>query len=217
MSGQSDRKLSPPLDAFPGFHSNSDGRRLRFDRKSNAFAVTVGQADFYVTSNPREYIETVLGSCIAVCMYDPAIRCGGMNHFVLPEEPGNRSNYPSLPLRYGAYSIERLVNALLGYGAHRKRIEAKVFGGGNVVSFGANVGHRNADFVEDYLDREGFTITARHLRGTTARKLRYFPTTGVVQLQMLGVNAADPLVRTELELRRRLQQGEREKDNTVVY
>lgn len=216
MPGFSELKLNLPQSG-PDELSDQDGRRLRFDRKLNAFAVTIGQADFYVTSNPREYIQTVLGSCIAVCMFDPVLGCGGMNHFVLPDEPGVRSDYPSLPMRYGAYSIERLVNALLGYGAQRPRIEVKVFGGGNVVNFGSNVGHRNADFVEDYLAREGFAVTVRHLRGTSARKIRFFPSTGAVQLQLIGVSASHSLVRTELELRQSLQRRARERDDTTVF
>jgi chemotaxis protein CheD len=177
-------------------------RRLQFDREINALLVWVGQADYFVSSSPNEVIVTVLGSCIAVCMYDSVARCGGMNHFILPEDTGGRTELPGMALRYGSYSIERMVNSLLAKGAKRERLVTKVFGGGNVISGNANVGHRNADFVEEYLKREGFHIGAKHLRGNQARKIRFFPTTGKVQMTMLGGEAIKSVVRSEDMLRK---------------
>ena len=181
--------------------AQADGRRLQFDREMNALLVWVGQADYYVSSSPNEIIVTVLGSCIAVCLHDPFTGYGGMNHFVLPEDTGV-GGLAGFEMRYGSYSIERLVNTLVSKGAKRERLEAKVFGGANVLAGKSNVGHRNADFVEDYLKREGLKIKSQHLRGSLARKVRYFPTTGRVQLTELGRDAALPIVTSESQLSR---------------
>lgn len=143
--------------------------------------VWVAQADFYVTANPVEVLSTILGSCIAVCIHDPVAACGGMNHFLLPEAPTPTDGLPSIELRYGSYSIERLINAVLSRGGRRDRLEAKVFGGSNVLGT-TNIGHHNADFVEAYLEKEGVPIVARDLRGTAPRRIHYYPTTGLAKM-----------------------------------
>lgn len=184
--------------------SGTGARRVRFDRSLGALAIKVDQADFYVTSEPHQYLATILGSCIAVCIRDPVILCGGMSHFALPEETGTPDATPGLQLRYGAFSIERLINALAARGALRQRLEVKVFGGANVIESGAKIGYRNSDFVESYFEREGIAIAARHLRGQSGRKVRYFPTTGRVQMKLLASALAPKIARHESEIERRV-------------
>lgn len=181
-------------------------RRVHFDREIGALAIKVDQADYYVSSQPNEYLVTVLGSCIAVCMRDPAVMCGGMSHFALPEETGVQDTLPSLQLRYGAYSIERLINALAARGAARHRLEVKVFGGANVIESETKIGFRNADFVEQYFEREGIAIMARHLRGQSGRKVRYFPMTGRAQVKLLTPDVAPLIARHESEVERNVAQ-----------
>ncbi len=159
------------------------GRRRYYDRALDATVVRVFQGDFYVTSNPSELLTTTLGSCVAVCVRDPIIRFGGMNHFVLPTSDHRGERRPTLAMRYGSYSIERLVNTVLAEGGVRERLEVKVFGGANIVEGITNIGCRNADFVERYLANEGIAISSQHLRGCWPRKLRYTPSTGLVQMR----------------------------------
>lgn len=160
----------------------ASSREVRFrasDRLLNKTSIWLAQGEFKISSSATEVLTTVLGSCIAVCICDPDIGCGGMNHFLLPESPRPIDGLPSLELRYGSYSIERLINAILARGGRRDRLQIKVFGGGNIMGT-SNIGHGNADFVEDYMRKEGFNIAAKDLRGTLARKVHYFPTTGLV-------------------------------------
>jgi chemotaxis protein CheD len=138
----------------------------------------VYQGDFQVATQPGVVFMTVLGSCVAVCMRDPVVGIGGMNHFLLPEDDKQNGPYPSLEMRYGCYSVERLTNAILMRGGKRERLEVKVFGGANIRGFSSTIGSRNADFVERYAAKEGLTIVAGDLRGVSPRKLRYFPSTG---------------------------------------
>jgi chemotaxis protein CheD len=140
------------------------------------------QGDFYVSCRPDLYLTTVLGSCIAVCARDPLTGCGGMNHFLLPDTVMTDDHYPSLALRYGSYSIERLINAILSRGGRRERLEVKVFGGANTFDSQSNIGGRNVDFIEHYFARERIPIAAADLRGVYPRKLRYFPSTGRAQV-----------------------------------
>jgi len=93
--------------------------------------------------------------------------------------------------------MERLINDILKQGGIRQRLEIKVFGGGNVMKGTANIGHRNADFVESYLLEENLSITAHHLRGNLPRRVHYFPATGRVMLLELRPTEEEIMARNE--------------------
>jgi len=137
----------------------------------------------YLAVDDGTALVTVLGSCVAACLRDPLLRIGGMNHFMLPD--GNADG--GAPARYGSHAMELLINDLLKRGASRRRLEAKVFGGANVLrGFTSNpVGSRNADFIGAYLDAEGIPVLASDLGGIHPRKIWFFPDTGRVMLQRL--------------------------------
>ncbi len=163
-------------------------RRFRGARAGEMF-VRIFQGEYYVTDRPDEVLSTVLGSCVAVCVRDPEIRVGGMNHFLLPSAAS--PSRQGFSLRYGVYSVERLINDILGRGGERERLEVKVFGGANVLKGMARIGSRNAEFVENYLAREGLPIAAKHLRGDIARRIRYYPTTGRVMMSRIDRDVMD--------------------------
>ena len=156
----------------------------------------------YLVVDDGTALVTVLGSCIAACVRDPLLQLGGMNHFMLPE--GNVGD--GAPARYGSYAMELLINELLKRGANRRRLEAKVFGGANVLKgFTSNpVGTRNAEFVLAYLDAEQIPVVAEDLRGIHPRKVWFFPQTGRVMVNRLPhahdaeVLAAESAVRARL-------------------
>lgn len=180
------------------------GRKSHFDKSAGAMAVWIFQGDFYVSSRPDLFLTTVLGSCIAVCMRDAVAQCGGMNHFLLPDAEDRHDHYPSLALRYGSYSVERLINAILSRGGRRERLEIKVFGGANVIGGGSDVGGRNVEFIEHYFAKERLPIAAADLRGSLPRKLRYFPTTGRAMVSELRNREAIEAVQSEAALRSRM-------------
>ena len=138
----------------------------------------------YLVVDDGTALVTVLGSCVAACIRDPVLRLGGMNHFLLPDGNGADGGAPA---RYGSYAMEVLINELLKRGASRKRLEAKVFGGANVLKgFTSNpVGTRNAEFVRSYLDAEGIPVVAEDLCGIHPRKVWFFPQTGKVMVHRL--------------------------------
>ena len=117
----------------------------------------------YFVDDEDILIMTTLGSCIAACLWDRNAQVGGMNHFMLPEGVGDSGG------RYGSYAMELLINEMLKRGATRSTLEAKVFGGGQVISGmnTMNVGERNTSFVLDYLKTERIPVVsqgrARHL------------------------------------------------------
>jgi chemotaxis protein CheD len=151
------------------------------DGQFDTRAVKLLPADYYVTHDDVALV-TVLGSCVSACLRDATAGVGGMNHFLLPD-----GECADAPARYGTNAMELLINALLAAGASRHRLEAKVFGGGNVLkSFSAHpVGTRNAQFVIDYLQVEGIPVRASDLMGPHPRKIWFFPATGRVVVRRL--------------------------------
>ena len=170
------------------------GRRYR-DRDLGRDAIKILPGEFQITDEDLVLV-TLLGSCVSACLRDARAGVGGINHFMLPETEAAQSG----SARYGAYAMEVLINELLKRGARRERLEAKVFGGGNVIPgmTVANVGARNAEFALRYLENEGVPVLAQDLGGNDARKLAYFPRSGRLLLKHLPVAAtiADLAVET---------------------
>ena len=127
-----------------------------------------------------------MGSCVAVCIHDPITGIGGMNHFLLGIPQGKISDLGDRAIRYGSFLIERMVNEAISMGAFRSSMQAKVFGGANMLDNNSEIGSKNADFVEFYLQMENLEIVASDLRGVRARKLRFKPKTGEAWLKRLN-------------------------------
>ncbi|MFD1121269.1 chemoreceptor glutamine deamidase CheD [Methylophilus flavus] len=160
---------------------------LYFDRTFNCDAAKISPGEYYYTDKDM-LIVTVLGSCVSACIRDTRSGIGGMNHFMLPESgSADRDSPVSESMRYGTYAMEVLINQLLRNGARRENLEAKIFGGGNVLrSFTTNnVGDRNAAFVKQYLKDEGIKVTGEDLLDIYPRKVYYFPKTGKVLVKKL--------------------------------
>ena len=157
-----------------------------YDRHFEKEAVKILPGEYYVTTGDK-LIVTVLGSCVAVCLRDKVNRFGGMNHFLLPNDGSSESGLLTDSARYGVYAMEILINHLLKLGAQRNRLEAKVFGGGNVLRGLTlnNVGQRNAEFVLDYLQNESIPVCAQDLLDEYPRKVYFFPATGKVMVKKL--------------------------------
>jgi chemotaxis protein CheD len=123
-------------------------------------------------------IATLLGSCVAVCFYDPKLHLAGMNHFLLPSRSRSRLADEDVVLN-GDYAMEVLLNAMYAKGAQKSRLVAKAFGGGNIVSsIQMAIGERNAAFAREWLDREGIPLVASDFGGIWSRKVILDPVTG---------------------------------------
>ncbi len=156
-----------------------------FDRHFEREAVKILPGEYYATTNDT-LIVTVLGSCVSVCLRDPIAGVSGMNHFLLPNEGGS-NDVLSESARYGVYAMDILINHMLKLGASRYRMEAKVFGGGNVLKgfTSTSVGERNSEFVLDYLKTENIPILAKDLLDIYPRKVYFFPDTGQVLVRKI--------------------------------
>ncbi len=173
-----------------------------FESRLNAMVVPVLPGEHRVIDVRNTAVCTLLGSCVAACIRDTRTGIGGLNHFLLPND--DSSSAASASARYGAYAMEVLINDILKTGATRDRLEAKAFGGGNVIA-SANpdsVGRRNARFVAEYLRNEGIRLAASDLGGDRARRVYFFPDTGRAVVQRLPVSEARSAVRAEAQLSR---------------
>jgi chemotaxis protein CheD len=160
---------------------------LYFDRTFDCEAAKISPGEYFYTDKDM-MIVTVLGSCISACIRDSKTGIGGMNHFMLPDSAAADKDSPvSESMRYGTYAMEVLINQLIRNGARRENLEAKIFGGGNVLkSFTTtNVGVRNAEFVKKYLKDEHIRIVGEDLLDIYPRKVYYFPKTGKVMVKKL--------------------------------
>lgn len=177
-----------------------------YDRTFDCDAAKILPGEFYFTGKDM-LIVTVLGSCVSACIRDRVSGVGGMNHFMLPDGGADSDNPVSASMRYGTYAMEVLINELLKAGAKRENLEAKVFGGGNVLrGFTAiNVGERNAKFVLEYLHTERMRVIAEDLNDIYPRKVYFFPKTGKVLVKKLKVEHNDTLKRREQDYASRLK------------
>ena len=160
---------------------------LYYDRTFDCNAAKISPGEYYFTDKDM-VIVTVLGSCVSACIRDNISGIGGMNHFMLPDSAAADKDSPvSESMRYGTYAMEVLINQLLRNGARRENLEAKIFGGGNVLkSFTTmNVGDRNAMFVRKFLKEERIRVTGEDLLDIYPRKVYYFPKTGKVLVKRL--------------------------------
>jgi chemotaxis protein CheD len=134
------------------------------------------QGEFFVTDDPNVVLTTILGSCVAACIRDPAAQVGGMNHFLLPGSDSSSNRQEAE--RQTVHLMELLLNGLLKRGAQRQRLEAKLFGGARTMEGLADIGAMNANFAEGFLRLEGISVIGGSLRGARGRRIQFWPVSG---------------------------------------
>lgn len=128
-------------------------------------------------------IVTVLGSCVAVCLWDPATRVGGVNHFLLPHHVERERS-----ARFGTVAVPQLVEAVVRAGASRSGLVAKVFGGACVlgsVRQARRLGEENAALALRLLDEAGIPVLDRDVGGERGRKLVFVSDEGTAWVKLL--------------------------------
>jgi len=129
-------------------------------------------------------VQTILGSCVAVCLWDPVAKIGGINHYMLPTWNGNDLASP----KYGNIAIERLVERMLQLGSRIGNLEAKIFGGGDLISTDRSVmliGERNIRVARIILEERDIPVIASSTGGRKGRKILFFTHNGEVRHKFL--------------------------------
>ena len=161
-------------------------------------STNIVQGEQAILSDPDAVLSTLLGSCVAACLRDPLAGVGGMNHFLLPGDqfdtsPGSGGRAE----RHGVHAMELLVNGLLRRGAHRSRLEAKLFGGARILSGLTDIGEQNATFAERFLRAERIPIVGGSLRGDRGRRIQFWPVSGRARQIMLNSNTTQAVQQQE--------------------
>lgn len=150
------------------------------DRHFHYDAVKVWPGEYFVSGEDL-LVKAVLGSCVAVCVWDDRARIGGMNHFMVTEADAGAD-------RDGAYAMELMLNEMIKLGGRRETLQARVFGGATLKA-GVNalhVGERSASFVRDYLAAERIPVVAQDVLDIHPRKVCFFPVTGKALVKRLA-------------------------------
>lgn len=153
--------------------------------------ITAGEV---VASGTSLELYTILGSCVAACLFDPERGVGGMNHFMLPYHTED----PAVSARYGIHAMEILINKIMKLGGDRRRLRAKVFGASHVLNMGDsrwNVARCNAQFIREFLHIEKIPILAERLDQDIPMRVHFMTDSGKAYVKMIA--SSNPLINRE--------------------
>ncbi|MDH5183016.1 MAG: chemoreceptor glutamine deamidase CheD [Gammaproteobacteria bacterium] len=169
-----------------------------WDKYVNMPTAKILPGEYYVTYH-EEAIVTVLGSCVSACVRDRKFNIGGMNHFMLPQQNKYVDNDVLADSnRYGNFAMENMINEILKNGGRRQNLEVKIFGGGKILASMTDIGHRNIQFVHEYIQEEALDLVAEDTGDIYPRKVMYFPYTGKVKVKRLRSLHNNTIVEREM-------------------
>ena len=140
-------------------------------------------SSLYAINKPCQ-IKTILGSCVAVCIYDQILKIGGMNHFLLPFWNGKGLPSP----KYGNIATEKLIDKMLLFGSRKNNLQAKIFGGSNLFYQNKTqfkIGKRNIEIAHTVLSEYRIPIIKENTGGHYGRKIIFQTDTGIVYHKLL--------------------------------
>ena len=185
----------------------SADKAMLIQKRGTKLYVNILPGEYYATNQPVT-IRTLLGSCVAACLYDPVSRVIGMNHFLL----SNRRYARNIPAvlseagRYGIQAMDLLINDMLKLGAKRENLRAKAFGGGSIYPGSKTkdnflcVGDVNTRFVREFLKNDGIPLVAEDLGGYNARVIHFVFDDFAVHVKKIDKTTASSLVQEERQL-----------------
>jgi len=151
---------------------------------STVTSVYLHPGQLFASTEPT-VITTILGSCVGVCLWDPVLKAGALNHFLLPYGKGEGA----AALRFGNLSMENLIRKMDLMGCSRENIQAKIFGGGCVIQAfrdeGQHLGLKNIEIAKKVLKEEKIRIAGEDVGGRNGRKLIFHTEDGTVWVKLL--------------------------------
>jgi len=146
-------------------------------------------SELFVSKEPHTII-TILGSCVAICIWDKQLMFGGANHYMLPLWNGNGLATP----KYGNIAIGMLLEKMLRSGSDKKNLVTKIFGGAKMLQDHSNIfniGERNVQVANDICKKEEISIISASTGGVKGRKIYFNTQTGeVYQKYLTGTEEA---------------------------
>jgi chemotaxis protein CheD len=136
----------------------------------------------FANRNPH-IVDTVLGSCVSIVLWDSVLQFGGINHYMLPKL--NRDSVPSN--KYGDISTQGLIQTMLQLGSEKENLRAKVFGGSvtNHVNGIFQIGRRNVEFAFHVLKLEKIPVISHSVGGMQGRKIVFYSENGDVLMKLM--------------------------------
>jgi len=153
----------------------------------------IAQGEYATGEGPDDVIATVLGSCVAVCLFDPVRGAGGMNHILLPDLDGSDGRRTL----FGAHAMELLINDLLKMGCRKTDLRGKLFGGARMIAMLGRAGAMNGEFADRFLAAEGIPVDSRSLGGSLARRVEFWPASGRARMRFIEDQAVEAPVRPQ--------------------
>lgn len=189
--------IEPALAGFvgtPRYWSPTDNKTI----------AKIGPGEYYVTRSD-EILGSVLGSCIAVCIYDIKNGVGGMNHFMLPMSKDK--NVWSDTYRFGDRAMEVLIDAICINGGDRQHLQYKAFGGGQMLKNMTPIGDSNIKFLHQFMEQKDISIVSADLGGANPRLLKFYPKTGRAFVKKLQEISTHQVIDEEIAYFNRIEQG----------
>jgi chemotaxis protein CheD len=174
----------------------------------------------YFATQSGEVLYTVVGSCIATCIYDEEREVGGMNHFLLPGMIHPDEMLSSDVGRYGMYAMELLIGELIKLGARRNELKAKLFGGGKILTFRKDDGDvtaSNIRFAKKFLELEGIPTVKEDVGGNRGRKIMFFSDSNRVLLKRFAIGKERQAMKDERAYKARVFQKRFEKSPVMMF
>ena len=162
--------------------------------------ITVMQGQVHVGDGRHQILTTVLGSCIACCLYDPVARVGGMNHFLLAEPIVGSGTIADQ--NYGIYLMELLINQMMTRGGVKSRMKAHLYGGANMYTGMTRIGDANARFAKMFLGAEKIPVLRTDVGGDMARRIDFDPVMGRTRcriVERVAAPAPKPVARPQTD------------------
>ncbi len=152
--------------------------------------INIHIGEYYSSAEPA-VISTILGPCVAVCLFEPRSKIGGMNHILLPGHKSGKTEPDDA--RYATNAMELLINQMMKLGADRYKLRAKVFGGAQIFPFIKNemaMGLKNIEIVIDFLELENIPIVNYNFGGNDTRRIFFYTETGDVLMKRIRPSEA---------------------------
>jgi chemotaxis protein CheD len=146
----------------------------------------VGMAEAQVAAAPATLATLGLGSCVGVCLYDPALKLGGLVHVMLPE-----ATHGATPAKFADTAVPLLIDMMTAKGASLVRLRAKLAGGAQMFRFPNSgdvlkIGERNVAAVQSALAARGVTVVASDVYGNFGRSIEFDCATGGLTVRTIG-------------------------------
>lgn len=156
------------------------------------FEVYLAPGEFY-WGDRFVRLKTLLGSCVAITMWHPKLKIGGLSHSLLPEAPKNERRPGLLNARYVDQAIDFFELQICKSNTKCSDYVIKIFGGGSILrakekTDDFKIGERNILMARKILTERGFKIYSEHTGGTNSRNVILDISTGKTWLRSININ-----------------------------